>query len=334
MNKTPIEWADYSWPIVNGCRRISPGCGGAEGGGCYAERLAATRLAHTPKYAGLARMTANGPRWSGEARLHEADLLAPLRLRKPSRIFVADMGDLFFDGVPDDVIDRVFAVMAQAPRHTFQVLTKRPDRMRKYFAAWPNGMSRGHHIALHIGNGSGPTVELPLPNVWLGVSVEDQKRADERIPLLLDTPAAVRFLSCEPLLGSIRFADVPGFNKCGSAGVELLRNLWVIVGGESGPGARPCDVAWIRSIVEQCRGANVPVFVKQLGAHVIDRNDSIANGTPQEWPDDTDVEDCGDPSRQYQGAPCRILLANRKGGEMAEWPRDLRVREFPRKVRA
>lgn len=132
MNKTSIAWTDYSWPIVNGCRRVSSGCGGSDGGGCYAERLAATRLAHTPKYEGLSRMTPSGPRWTGETRLWEPDLLAPLRLKKPSRIFVADMGDLFYEGVSDETIDRVFAVMALAKRHQFQLLTKRPQRMRAY----------------------------------------------------------------------------------------------------------------------------------------------------------------------------------------------------------
>jgi len=187
-----------------------------------------------------------------------------------------------------------------------------------------------------------------LPNVWLGVSVENQHFADERISLLLQTPAAVRFISAEPLLGpvnlsSIRwetegsggpaFVDVCNGTFCtiGGHGLPGPSLDWVIVGGESGPGSRPFDTGWARSIVQQCKSAGVAVFVKQLGRNVRDRNDAGFEGdTSRSWPMDTDVEDSPDGYREeYQGAPVRVRLASRKGGDMGEWPKDLRVREFP-----
>jgi hypothetical protein len=169
----------------------------------------------------------------------------------------------------------------------------------------------------------------PLQNVWLGVSVENQHFADERIPLLLQTPAAVRFLSCEPLLEGLDLAKHrPGANR-----------LWVIVGGESGAGARPCNVRWVRSIVRQCQQAGVPVFVKQLGGEIRDRNDAGFDGSgPNDidgrcsWPeiDPDDIDEDLDGFRDgYQGAEVRVHLRDRKGGDPSEWPADLRVRQFP-----
>jgi protein gp37 len=189
-------------------------------------------------------------------------LTAPLRWKKPRTIFVNSMGDLFH--CPHEWIDQVFAVMALAPQHTFQVLTKRAERMRGYM----NHPRRRFIVEktariLHNQGGTLPqhaiayftSCPAPLPHVWLGVSVEDQKRADERIPDLLHTPAAVRFISAEPLLGSI---DLQG-------AVPALD--WVIVGGESGPGARPMHPDWARSIRDQCGAAGVPFFFKQWGEH-------------------------------------------------------------------
>jgi protein gp37 len=194
---------------------------------------------------------------------HEDRLDQPLRWTKPRKVFVNSMSDLFHEDVPDAFIDRVFAVMALAPQHTFQILTKRAERMREYMSG--RRTRRGDRAvrpherrAPRIAKGS---YSWPLPNVWLGVSVENQHFADERIPLLLQTPAAVRFISAEPLLGPVDLAhwldDIPSGSR---------RLDWVIVGGESGPGARPFDLAWARSIVQQCQAAGVPVFVKQLGA--------------------------------------------------------------------
>jgi protein gp37 len=283
-----IEWTDATWNPVTGCSVVSPGCTN-----CYAMKLAGTRLQHHPSRASLTHKTKSGPVWTGEVRLNEQWLTQPLKWRRPRRIFVCAHGDLFHESVPDEWIDRVFAVMALAPQHSFQVLTKRAERMRGYFA--------NNHVMARIYSAVqdqlladqswrsdpkrttaalGATIALgkrwPLPNVWLGVSVEDQARADERIPQLLATPAEVRFLSCEPLLGPVdlrwalghRLDIAAGFLERGhfSPGLETLRRLdWVIAGGESGPGARPMHPDWARSLRDQCAAAGVPFFFKQWG---------------------------------------------------------------------
>jgi protein gp37 len=240
-----IEWTDATWNPITGCSVVSPGCTN-----CYAMRLAGTRLRNHPSRAGLttlpsrkASTSKSGPVWNGEVRLNEQWLDQPLRWRKPRRIFVCAHGDLFHESVQDEWIDQVFAVMALAPQHTFQVLTKRPERMRAYITeqwqpapahrieylgltaidvpAEMQGETREDQVrracepiletmglvdtandALWTADGDCKAMQWkwPLPNVWLGVSVEDQRRADERIPLLLATPAAVRFLSVEPML--------------------------------------------------------------------------------------------------------------------------------------
>lgn len=283
-----IEWTDATWNPVTGCTRVSAGCQN-----CYAERLTATRLAHQPRYAGLATMVNGEARWSNEIRLHEDLLDQPLRWCKPRRIFVCSTGDLFHPKVPFEFIDKVFAVMALADRHTFQVLTKRPERIAEYLAdldqvesrlsdvlwreRWP--MRSEQQVAagrdrLDCG--------VPLPNLWLGTSVEDQAAADERIPNLLRCPAPVRFLSCEPLLGRI---ELPIIEDSGedmgpverkewglparmmgdiAEGIGPSRIHWVIVGGETGPGARPMELDWARSIRDQCQTAGVPFFLKQI----------------------------------------------------------------------
>jgi protein gp37 len=278
-DKTGIQWTDATWNPIRGCTRVSEGCRN-----CYAESVAARFSGPGQPYEGLARRTSNGaPRWTGKIMFVEKALDQPLRWKKPRRIFVNSMSDLFHEGVSDDQLDRIFAVMAKAQRHTFQVLTKRPERMRAYTRAWLLG--------------------FPLPNVWLGVSVEDQKAADERIPLLLQTPAKVRFLSCEPLIGPVDILEsirvlhrsVGDFDPvfANPGGID-----WVIVGGESGPHARPCDLAWIRQIMSDCATSDVPVFVKQLGANpIIEKYD--------------------------------VQLEHGHGGDLLEWSPDLRVREFP-----
>lgn len=337
---TSIEWTDASWPVLAGCKPVSPGCAN-----CYAERLTATRLKNVPKYKGLAVIGQNGhPHFTGESRLWREHLDWPLKWKQPRKIFVADMSDLFYEGVSDVEIDEVFAIMARCPQHTFQVLTKRADRMRQYFERWPDGMGRGHWIAHKMNNG--PTVSLPLRNVWLGVSVENQKTADERIPHLLETPAAVRFLSVEPMLESIGLGPL-GWNTrcpaCGSMGlasgrggvmcqtcayrgqltivdyVPDARINWCIVGGESGPGARPFDLAWARSIVRQCRASGTRCFVKQLGSR------PIMTWLP-EW-----HEVSGEMRYEIaaQSGVFNVKLKDRKGGDPDEWESGLRVREFP-----
>lgn len=294
--------------------------------------------------------------WNGKIRLVPEKLEEPLRWRKPRRVFVTSMSDLFHEGVPDEYIDKVFAVMGLSPRHTFQVLTKRADRMRTYatglhpdrlvqaallmgvsdegqchLANWIGGWNRWRGMPDDGNPLDGSQPRWPLPNVWLGCSVEDQKRADERIPVLLDTPAAVRFLSCEPLLdsisllkaGAIRSFSFPEASSVDGSDGWYEKGLvdWVIVGGESGPGARPCNVEWIRSIVQQCKAAQVPCFTKQLGQNAwsaikSDHLGRIEAGLPMG-------------SRPVAQEPWRLLLRDKKGGEPAEWPEDLRVREFP-----
>lgn len=271
-----IEWTDATWNPITGCAVVSPGCTN-----CYAMRLAGTRLAHLPSRAGLTRDSKAGPVWTGETRLNEEWLTQPLRWRRPRRIFVCAHGDLFAESVPDAWIDRVFAVMALAPQHTFQVLTKRAQRMREYLTQ----ADRQSRIAARgfFMDGGDFEARWPLPNVWLGVSVEDQARADERIPDLLATPAAARFVSAEPLLGpvdltSISWGDdfvwgitdaLAGVDWClefpGEPRPARAKLNWVIVGGESGPGARPMHPDWARSIRDQCADAGVAFFFKQWG---------------------------------------------------------------------
>ncbi len=267
-----IEWTDATWNPITGCSVVSPGCTN-----CYAMKLAGGRLRHQPSRAGLTLATKAGPVWNGQVRLNEAELLKPLSWRRPRKIFVCAHGDLFHESVPDAWIDRVFAVMALCPEHTFQVLTKRSARMRAYSTnkdtvrriiheafrqdceagAW---MSADHEIA-------GEPV-LPLPNIWLGVSAEDQDRANERVRDLIATPAAVRFISAEPLLGPLDLCTA-GMKINGK--LDLLSGErrfigWVIVGGESGPGARPMHPDWARQIRDDCGAAGVPFFFKQWGA--------------------------------------------------------------------
>jgi protein gp37 len=340
-DKSQIEWTDATWNPVRGCEKVSPGCAH-----CYAETFA-------ERFRGV---TGHPYEQGFDLRLVPEKLEKPLNWKQPRRVFVNSMSDLFHEAVPDNFIDRVFAVMALCPQHTFQVLTKRAARMRAYFESKTEEPRNGHIHELdlreRIDDAAGEfgachanldtSDRWPLPNVWLGVSVENQHFADERIPLLLQTPAAVRFISAEPLLGSIDLWNLRGgtfdaLTGCGdqerlTVWEDTPRLDWVIVGGESGPGARACQPHWIRSIVRRCRAARVPVFVKQLGSRIIDRNDAGFEGdTPRSWPMDTDVENHPNGYREeYQGAPVRVRLRDRKGGTMEEWPEDLRVREFPR----
>lgn len=236
-----IEWTDSSWNPVSGCTQISPGCAN-----CYA-------LTFAERFRGVpGNYYENG----FDLQLRPSQLEKPLHWKKPRRIFVNSMSDLFHEDVPDEYIDRVFAVMALTPQHTYQILTKRPERMRAYFDGDSSIRWR------HIQDAATPYVALPLPNVWLGVTVENQRWADERIPILLDTPAAVRFLSCEPLLEAI---DIEHYVHAAWGPDEDERLDWVICGGESGPRHRPFDVDWARSLRDQCADAGVAYFCKQLG---------------------------------------------------------------------
>ncbi|SKT28769.1 DUF5131 family protein [Mycobacteroides abscessus] len=249
-DKTGIEWTDATWNPVTGCDKVSPGCDH-----CYAETFA--------------------ERWRGteghyfetgfDVQLRPDKLDLPLRWTKPRKVFVNSMSDLFHDRVPDEYIARVFAVMALAPQHTFQVLTKRHGRMRSLLSShafWARVGVAGLDRDVWLPQAGVSLDQHYLPNVWLGVSAEDQKRADLRIPALLDTPAAVRFISAEPLLGPIDLHADP----IGKDSVFWIGRLdWVIVGGESGSGARPMHPWWAESLHRQCAAAGVPFLFKQWG---------------------------------------------------------------------
>jgi protein gp37 len=302
-------------------------------------------------------------RWTGRVELIPDQLDKPLRWRKPRKVAVALMGDLFHEALADEDIEAVFGVMAACPQHSFQCLTKRPKRMREWFQA-SHGLETtaeaiagaAAHVAGLVWDGRGSAPEnyslvcpkpsrenlakrrpwpgWPLPNVWLGVSVEDQATADERIPFLLQTPAAVRWVSYEPALGPADFGypktlwpDGPetccdGY-ECGCRGLPIEPPLWMdmgghkidwlVIGGESGPGARPCDTTWIRSAVRQCRDAGVACFVKQLGSR---------------WADDQRLVWTTSRGKPVQRYTARSSV-HPKGGDPAEWPEDLRIREFP-----
>ena len=278
-DKTKIEWCDATWNPLAGCRRTSPACQH-----CYAERLAATRLAHLPAYGAV---TSDG-RWNGKtARAPAATWTQPIRWRRPRRIFVCSMSDLFYEGHTPDEIAEVFAVMSQAPRHTFLVLTKRADRMRELVGG---GMLR-ELVSRHTGELEPTPWAWPLPNVHLGVSAEDQERWDERVPHLQATPAAVRFVSAEPLLGAIEptglQAFVPYPPPCRGSRLEVVIHQ-VISGGESGPGARPTHPDWVRQLRDGVKAAGSAFFHKQNGEWLPfydrDHDDPDWRNVPKEEP--------------------------------------------------
>lgn len=306
MGTTNIEWATDTWNPVTGCTKVSEGCRN-----CYAERVVERfgarvhgtvpeSIAVNAKARGLHGLPLAAP--FTKVICHTGRLDQPLRWRKPRRVFVCSMGDLFHGAVSDEFIAAVFGVMAACPQHTFIVLTKRPNRMRGWFS-WIASMGAETarmsdtddgpiwtlQVAMQCARDYGSTVaecrvEWPLPNVWLGVSAENQATADERIPLLLQTPAARRFVSCEPMLGPVIFersqlGQTSNCEECGpmvrvdedgccvSCGRDAMVYGvdWVICGGESGPAARPMHPDWARSLRDQCRAAEVPFFFKQWG---------------------------------------------------------------------
>lgn len=338
MDRTRIEWTDATWNPVRGCSRISEGCRN-----CFAESMAHRFSGPGLPFERLTKISNGRPTWTGEVRLVEDALALPLRWRRPLRVFVNSMSDLFHENLPDSSIDQVLSIILanailEGPKHSFQVLTKREKRMRKYFSdrtpaelvqAWARAGDL--HVQLHNEdqffselvysatcrdwdeNGTNSSKSeyvpfgylnrvFPLPNLWLGVSVENQDTANERIPELLQTPAAKRFASYEPALGPIdlesihwpfknllgrpHFVDVlrggfwtskedpyllranaaQGKHPSGFVNHSDLESLdWVIMGGESGPGARPMYPEWARSMRDQCAAANVPFFFKQWG---------------------------------------------------------------------
>lgn len=270
MIKSKIEWTETTWSPVIGCTKVSAGCKH-----CYAEREVETRWSKNPKSI-----------WYGR---NFADVLcrpeaiagpgSPLRWRKPRRIFVCPRADLFHDDVPDLFIADVFGVMAATPQHTYQVLTKRPERMRRLLGGG-NVLNFVTAVAECAAMYSEVDVEWPLENVHLGVSIEDQPSADQRIGELLQTPAAVHWVSAEPLLGHVFLGEWIGVhhhpdNDVSNPAVQELvkaaRKMmgasidWCVVGGESGPNGRPMHPGWARSLRDQCAAAGVPFLFKQWG---------------------------------------------------------------------
>lgn len=288
-DKSSIQWTDATWNPTTGCDRVSPGCAN-----CYALTLA-PRLQKmavaSGKHAGPADpyMRDGDPKTSGPGfglMMHAPKLDIPLKWKRPRPIFVNSMSDLFHPEVDDEFIDRVFAVMMLAPQHIFQVLTKRPERMRAYLAAGRKDSIAAAAEQLRAEGGTfglaframvkrsldeGIVPKWPLPNVWLGTSVENA-RWRTRIDELRATPAAVRFLSCEPLLGPLASAtetfviddDKDSIDRIPDV-LDLTGIDWVIIGGESGAGARPMQTQWVRDIVAECRAQGAKPFVKQMG---------------------------------------------------------------------
>ena len=226
MARSEIEWTEATWNSVAGCSLVSPGCTN-----CYAMRMAARLQAMgMQKYEGTTRKSGKRHVWTGRVNLDAKALTAPLAWRKPQRVFVNSMSDLFQEGLAEEFVGRVWQIMEQANWHTFQILTKRPDRMRGLL--------------------SKPAFRV-LPHVWLGTSVENEEHV-ERIELLRGTPAAIRFVSFEPLLAPIRNPDLTGIH-------------WAIVGGESGPSARPMNGEWVEDLRDACLRQGVAFFFKQWG---------------------------------------------------------------------
>lgn len=311
---TGIQWSDKVWnPGVYGCQEVSPGCAN-----CYAATMA-YRLERMGRdlYDGLTRpVPAGGRTWTGEVRtLAPPDarlehlLQEPFRWRRPSRVFVNSMSDLFHEDVPIDLLARIWAVMALTPWHTYQILTKRPERMAEALndeafsrTVWrlmfgqPELVDRAYsHLVFRYGVEPRPRVDewpWPLPNVWLGVSVESREYTG-RIEHLIDTPASRRFVSYEPALGPIDFGKVEG-------GPSLS---WIIIGGESGARARPFDVRWAQDLIAFAAGTGIAIFVKQLGARWAQEHNWIKTSG--------------------------LVLSDQHGGNWEAWPEDLRVREFP-----
>lgn len=285
-----ISWTEASWPWLNGCAVASPGCEN-----CYAVSLA-HRFAHSPnpkvaaRFAGLVEKTDEGLAWTGDVRVNEPGILAPLSWREPRRIFVASQADPFHPKVPDEALVKVFAVMAATPRHTYQLLTKRHARMKSVLSSAdfrdavvrelltePAFCRPARGPAWPIPEGG---LQWPPRNVWPGVSVEDQQRADLRIPHLLETPGVVRWVSAEPLLGPL---DLTPYLDGSWTRYERL--AWVIVGGESGPKARPMEEEWADDLRRQCAENEVAFHFKQPGRHLAAKwGIKGAGHDPELWP--------------------------------------------------
>jgi protein gp37 len=362
-SRSAITWTDRTWNPVRGCTLVSPGCTN-----CYAMQTAWRFHGPGQPYEGLVKMGGRGPVWSGEVRLVAEALGEPLGWKAPGMVFVNSMSDLFHEAVPFEFVSAVFGVMAATPQHTYQILTKRPERMRAWFAYYESTRNHGRYRhpelvehAACVAKAAGALKVAdrlfglankvvgrntwPLPNVWLGTSVEDQERANERIPELVRVDAVVRFLSLEPLLGPVNLAewispsararyeahsarceeheagwsappDGWSCDDCDRGEVADHRGRlpnalgWLIVGGESVQGSkepRRLELDWARRIVKAGAAAGVPVFVKQLGSNPWEVERNLAGETTAK----------------------PVPVEDRKGEDPAEWPAGLRVREWP-----
>ncbi|MFJ9497806.1 phage Gp37/Gp68 family protein [Brevibacillus centrosporus] len=301
---TAIEWTDAVWNPVTGCSKVSEGCRN-----CYAFALHDMRHKAFEDGKKLPQQYAKP---FNEIQFFPGRLIQPLKWQEPRLVFVNSMADLFHPDVPFDFIDKVFGAMTLAPKHTFQILTKRPERMNEYMNMPDRDEAIGLtamllyerfggkgdcRLAAGLIHGPGKVTNLtdvperleawPLPNVWLGTSVENQQAADERIPFLLETPAAVRFLSCEPLLGPVDLEFWTQFDHPDNEGygVEAIKGIdWVIAGGESGKNARPMHPDWAEGLMDQCEEYGVPFFFKQWGewapVHELRCNEPGIKGKP------------------------------------------------------
>lgn len=342
-DRSKISWTDASWNPVRGCSRVSPGCDN-----CYA-----IGVAHRYKWGdGLTRIRRSDGEadWSGELHFIDKTMEQPLRWRRPRKVFVCSGADLFHDKVPFEYIGAIFGVMGGAPDHRFQVLTKRPGRARDFFRWLESHEEPPWEVCLKLaGRKVGRIAALnaallwskhhldtawPFANVWLGVSVEDQQRAEERLPLLMECPASVHWVSAEPLLEHVNLHEwlpapphsralahthrtghpVGGDEnssdcfKCKTKWTPQGPAInWLVVGGESGPGARPFDLGWAEVLRDQCDATGAAFFLKQLGAFAQRRVEHEDGHTTS-----------------------RIRTEDRKGENPSEWPRDLRIREYPK----
>lgn len=342
---TKIQWCDHTFNPWEGCTKVSPGCAN-----CYAEALVDKRYGRVKWGKGNPRRRMSAAtwklplKWNRDAeKAHSAavDIIvaqgggAPMPPLAP-RVFCASLADWLDEEVPIEWLADLLVLIHTTSKLDWLLLTKRPENFQvrvlmagMHLMGYRDGDPIGDGAPKALASATEEVIESILgwskcetfpANVWVGTSVEDQARADERIPHLISIPSRVRFLSCEPLLGPVDIEEhledmLDGGYVLGSAPIQ-----WVIVGGESGITARPFDIAWAQSLVDQCKSAGAACFVKQLGAHPITENANL-----HDWPDDVRLA-----SKDGGFAAATIVISDRKGGDMAEWPEELRVREFPR----
>lgn len=313
-----IEWVrgddetlGETWNLVAGCAKVSPGCKN-----CYAQPMTARLAAMADakhkegEDPGKLEFYRQARGWDGTFVEIPTVLELPFSWRKPRRVFVNSMSDLFGSGVSFKFLVRVFGVMAMTPQHTYMILTKRPERMAEFFRWFRSSEGASERLrqwsTAPFNHAAAFSAPLPLPNVWLGVSVEARRYLD-RVKYLRDIPAVVHFVSCEPQLEPIEF---------------YLDDIdWLICGGESGPDARPFHVDWAFHLALQARAAGTAFFLKQMGAFTVveDRDRFI-------WPNNPKMT----PYRPYPDPRVRVHLSHKKGANVAEWPENLRIRQYPR----